>query len=135
MTWKACANREGADFLIRATQNRCLESSSNHLKEEMESMEPQVTMTVELKRNPTRQSRLTTLTIRYQTLTIQLPQNRAKKEQLNPIELQVVLVRESQPPSESSAIEWWLVTTLPITCIEDVTTYSLSSSHMRYDWA
>lgn len=49
--------------------------------------------------------------------------HRAKKEQLNPIELQVVLVRESQPPSESEAIEWWLVTTLPITCIEDVTTY------------
>jgi hypothetical protein len=49
--------------------------------------------------------------------------HRAKKEQLNPIELQVILVRESQPPSESEAIEWWLVTTLPISCIEDVTTY------------
>jgi len=119
----ACANREQADFLIRPTQNRCLESLSNHLKEEMESREPQVIMTVELKRNPTRQSRLATLTIRYQTLTIQPPQNRAKKEQLNPIELQVILVKESQPPSESSEIEWWLVTTLPITCIEDVTTY------------
>jgi len=119
----ACANREQADFLIRATQNRCLESSSNHLKEEMESREPQVTMSVELKRNPTRPSRLATLTIRYQTLTIQPPQNRAKKEQLKPIELQVILVRESQPPSESEAIEWWLVTSLPITCIEDVTTY------------
>ena len=119
----ACANREQADFLIRPTQNRCLESSSNHFKEEMESREPQVIITVELKPNPTRQSRLATLTIRYQTLTIQPPQNRAKKEQLNPIELQVILVKESQPPSESSEIEWWLVTTLPITCIEDVTTY------------
>ena len=71
MSWKACANREQADFLIRGTQKRCLEASSNHLKEEMESMEPQVTMTVELKRHPTLQSRLATLTIRYQTLTIQ----------------------------------------------------------------
>jgi len=61
----ACANRGGADFLIRATQNRCLESSSKHLKEEMELVEPQVTMTVELKRNPTRPSRLATLTIRH----------------------------------------------------------------------
>ncbi|MEG4508134.1 hypothetical protein QUA81_31735 [Microcoleus sp. F6_B4] len=49
------------------------------------------------------------MTIWYQNLTIQPPQNRAKKEQLNPIELQVVLVRESQPPSEPSVIEWWLV--------------------------
>ena len=119
----ACANREGADFLIRATQNRCLESSSKHLKEEMELVEPQVTMTVELKRNPTRPSREATLTIRYKTLTIQPPQNRAKQEKLSPIKLQVILVRESEPPSELEAVEWWLVTTLPITCIEDVTTY------------
>ncbi|MEG3899816.1 MULTISPECIES: IS4 family transposase [unclassified Microcoleus] len=119
----ACANREGADFLIRATQNRCLESSSNHLKEEVELVEPQVTMTVELKRNPTRSSRRATLTIRYKTLTIQPPQNRPKQEKLSPIKLQVILVRESEPPSESEAIEWWLVTNLPITCIEDVTTY------------
>ena len=118
-----CANREGADFLIRATQNRCLESSSNHLKEEMELVEPQVTMTVELKRNPTRTSREATLTIRYKTLTIQPPQNRPQQEKLSPIQLQVILVRESDPPSESEAIEWWLVTNLPITCIEDVTTY------------
>ncbi len=119
----AYANRQGADFLIRATQNRCLESSSNHLKEEMELVEPQATMTVELKRNPTRPSRLATLTIRYKTLTIQPPQNRPKQEKLSPIQLQVILVRESEPPSESEAIEWWLVTNLPITCIEDVTTY------------
>lgn len=81
----ACANREPANFLIPATQNRCLESSSNHLKEEMELVEPQVTMTVELKRNPTRPFRRATLTIRYKTLTVQPPPNRAKKTQLNPV--------------------------------------------------
>jgi len=86
-------------------------------------VEPQVTMTVELKRNPTRPSRKATLTIRYKTLTIQPPKNRPKQEKLSPIKLQVILVKESEPPSESEAIEWWLVTTLPITCIEDVTTY------------
>ncbi|MEG4809396.1 hypothetical protein QUA82_17705 [Microcoleus sp. F8-D3] len=71
MSWKACANREQPDFLIGGTQKRCLEASSNHFKEEMESMEPQVTMTAALKRHPTRQSRLATLTVRYQNLTIQ----------------------------------------------------------------
>ncbi|MEG5037310.1 IS4 family transposase [Microcoleus sp. AT3-D2] len=127
----ACANREKADFLIRATQNRCLEFSSNHLKAEMELVEPQATMTVELKRNPTRPSRVATLTIRYKTLTIQPPKNRAKQEKLSPLELQVILVRESSAPSEAEAIEWWLLTTLPITCIEDVTTYV---SWYSYRW-
>ena len=68
-------------------------------------------------------SQKATLTIRYKTLTIQPPQNRPKQEKLSPIKLQVILVKESEPPSESEAIEWWLVTTLPITCIEHVTTY------------
>jgi hypothetical protein len=95
----ACAKREGADFLIRATQNRCLESSDNHLKEEMELVDPQASMTVELKRNPTRSSRQATLTIRYQTLTIQPPQNRAKQLKLTPLELQVILVKESATPA------------------------------------
>ncbi|NJK74855.1 MAG: hypothetical protein HC942_13295 [Microcoleus sp. SU_5_6] len=80
------------------------------MRQEMELVEPQVTMTVELKRNPTRPSRVATLTIRYKTLTIQPPQNRAKLQKLSPIELQVILVRESSQPSESEVIEWWLIT-------------------------
>ncbi|HBE18628.1 MAG TPA: IS4 family transposase [Cyanobacteria bacterium UBA11149] len=119
----ALAKSQGAYFLIRATQNRCLESSDNHLKEEMELVEPQVTVTVELKRNPTRPSREATLTIRAQTLTIQPPKNRGKKEELTPMSLGVILVRELQPPSVEEAIEWWLVTNLPVTEISDVTRY------------
>lgn len=48
----ACPRRQGADFLIRATQNRCLVGSDDHLWETMESVTPQGTMMVEIKRNP-----------------------------------------------------------------------------------
>ncbi len=86
----ACGRREGSEFLIRATQNRCLAIGEKHLWEAVESLESQGTMTVEVKRNPTRPARSATLSIRYTTVTIQPPQNRPKQEQLAPISLQAM---------------------------------------------
>jgi hypothetical protein len=105
----ACPRREGSDFLIRATQNRCLAGCDQHLWEALESGEFQGTMKVEVKRNPTRPSRMATLTIRYRTITVEPPQNRAKKEQLAPIELQAILVTEEAPPPEIEPISWLLL--------------------------
>ena len=119
----ACPRRQGSDFLIRATQNRCLVGCEQHLWETLESVESQGKMTVEVKRNPTRPSRTATLTIGYATITIEPPQNRAKKEQLAPITLQAILVTEIDPPAEVEPISWLLLTTLEITSIEDVRKY------------
>ncbi|MFM7369302.1 MAG: IS4 family transposase, partial [Sphaerospermopsis kisseleviana] len=119
----ACPRRQGSDFLIRATQNRCLVGGEQHLWETLESIESQGTMTVEVKRNPTRPSRTATLTIRYATITIEPPQNRAKKEQLAPLKLQAILVTEVDPPTEVEPISWLLLTTLKITNLEDVKKY------------
>jgi hypothetical protein len=119
----ACPRRQGSDFLIRATQNRCLADCEQRLWETLESVKSQGTMTVEVKRNPTRPSRIATLTIRYATITIEPPQNRAKKEQLSPITLQAILVREVDPPTEVEPISWLLLTTLEITNLEDVKKY------------
>ncbi|MHC5828600.1 MAG: hypothetical protein ACYT04_75050, partial [Nostoc sp.] len=53
----------------------------------LESVESVGTMTLEVKRNPTRPARTATLTLRYHTITIAPPQNRPKTEQLAPITL------------------------------------------------
>jgi len=119
----ACSRRQGSDFLIRATQNRRLVGGEQHLWESLESIESQGTMKVEVKRNPTRPSRIATLTISYGTITIEPPQNRAKKEQLAPITLQAILVTEVDPPTEVEPISWLLLTTLEITNLEDVKQY------------
>lgn len=119
----ACSRRQGSEFLIRAIQNRCLDSSQEHLWEALHSVECQGTMTVEVKRNPTRPSRTANLALRYTTVTLQPPQNRAKKEQLAPITLQAILVTEEDPPSEVEPIEWLLLTTLKITSVSEVKQY------------
>ncbi|MEA5583765.1 IS4 family transposase [Nodularia harveyana UHCC-0300] len=119
----ACPRRQGSDFLIRGNQNRCLVGCEEHLWETLDSKESQGTMTVEVKRNPTRPSRIATLTIRYATITIEPPQNRSKKEQLSPIKLQAILVTEVDTPKEVEPISWLLLTTLEITNLEDVKKY------------
>ncbi|NET47170.1 IS4 family transposase, partial [Okeania sp. SIO2B3] len=108
----ACGEHLGSDFLIRAVQNRCLAGSQKRLWETLLSVEPQGTMTVEVKRNPTRPARKAVLTIRYTTVTLQPPQNRAKKEQLAPLTLQAILVKEVDPPTGIEPITWLLLTTL-----------------------
>ncbi len=119
----ACPRRHGADFLIRATQNRCLVASDDHLWSAMESVRPQGTMMVEVKRNPTSPERTASLTIRYSSMTIQSPQNRPKKENLTPITLQAILITEEKAPLGVEPITWLLLTTLEIKSLEDVKQY------------
>ena len=125
----ACGEHLGSDFLIRAVQNRCLAGCEQRLWETLKSVEPQGTMTVEVKRNPTRPARKATLNISYTTVTLQPPQNRAKKEQLAPLTLQAILVKEVDPPTEIEPITWLLLTTFKITSIEDVNKYVQWYSH------
>ena len=80
-----CPRRPASEFLIRASQNRCLESGKK-LWSAVESTSIQGEMTVEVKGNPSRAARRATLSIRYTTVSIQPPQNRGKKEQLEPQE-------------------------------------------------
>jgi hypothetical protein len=116
----AFPRRPGSEFLIRATQNRCLAGEAGHLWPAVESLDPLGTMTVEVKRNPTRPARTATWDIRCTTVTIEPPQNRAQKEQLVPITLQAILVREIDLPPEVKGIEWLLLTTLEIASIQDI---------------
>ena len=119
----AFPRRQDSEFLIRATQNRCLADSQEHLWEAIRSVDSRGNMTVEVKRNPMRPARTAILSIRYRTITIQPPQNRTKKEQLVPITLQAILVREEDSPPEIEPIEWLLLTTLEVSTVEDVNKY------------
>lgn len=119
----ACPRRPGSEFLIRATQNRCMLGSEQHLWETLESVDSLFTITLDVKRNPTRPSRTAILTLRYRTITIAPPQNRPKTELLAPITLQAILVTEVDQPPEMEPICWLLLTTLEIASLEDVLQY------------
>ncbi len=118
----ACSSLESA-FLIRATQNRCLMDSDQHLKEALEKVQPQGELIVELKRHLNRKARRAKLTIRFTSLTIKAPQNRPWPKHLAAINLQVILAVEEDPPLSEEPISWLLLTNLPISNCSQVIRY------------
>jgi Druantia protein DruA/Transposase DNA-binding/Transposase Tn5 dimerisation domain len=67
------------------------------------------------KARPKRAARLAELTMRAATVWLQPPREHADKA---PIELRVVHAREDDPPPEREAVQWLLLTTLPVATAE-----------------
>jgi hypothetical protein len=64
---------ENSDFLIRATHNRRVDHQTKYLYQAIGQTQPCGTINVELQRNPERETRKATLTLRFATLQIQVP--------------------------------------------------------------
>jgi hypothetical protein len=123
--------RGAAHWLVRACQDRALEPASGARLREQVLMTP-VLDTVELLirgrkaktaveergRRQNRATRPATVDVRAATLTLRPPW-RFDRE-LPAITVNVVLVREPNPPADEPPVEWILVTTLPIDAPEQV---------------
>ena len=123
------------DWIIRACQDRVVdagtaESQETRLREAAAAGPALSTKTIEVRartsmvanekraRLQSRNDRKAIVTIRAATVTL-LPPKRAGGKAI-PVTVNVVLVREDQPPEGEIAIEWVLVTTLPIGDMEAV---------------
>lgn len=132
--YEVFAERRGpAHWLVRACQDRALEIGSGaHVREQV--LTTPVLYTVELLirgrkaktavekrgRRQNRDSRNATVEVRAATVTLRPPW-RFDRE-LSAITVNVVLVREPNPPEGEPPVEWILVTTLPIETLEQVRT-------------
>jgi hypothetical protein len=65
---------------------------------------------------PFRSARKARLTVRSMCVTLQPPRHHAEKD---PFEIWIIHAKEANPPVGEDPIEWFLLTTIPITCIED----------------
>ncbi|HEY0736080.1 MAG TPA: IS4 family transposase [Herpetosiphonaceae bacterium] len=106
-------------LLIRAAYNRTVQHAAHRLWEASHQSPVLGTLTTTLPRGDDRPARSATLQIRATTLGIQPPQNRTARANLATIPLQVVLVTEVAPPAGVKAVEWLLMTTLPVDTLED----------------
>jgi len=77
-------------------------------------------LSLELRRHPDREPRTATLTLRTATLELQPPQTHPERNRLKPMSVQVILAQEDNPPSGVEPVSWLLLTTLLVTCFEDV---------------
>jgi Transposase DNA-binding/Transposase Tn5 dimerisation domain len=110
---------ENCHLLIRGTHNRRVNHTANYLHEAVRSSAVRTTIQVSVKRNPERPARIAKLTIRYETIEIEVPRNKIGRSQIKPVKLQVILAEEENPPAGVTAISWLLLTTLQITSGKD----------------
>jgi hypothetical protein len=133
------AESEGApavDWLFRACQDRALkteaDSEAQHLRDAVLATPILYKVNLLIRgreaktgvedrvRRQARKARKAKVEVRAATVTLRPPWRVDRK--LSPVTVNVVLVREARPPKGEPALEWILVTTLPIDTPEQVRT-------------
>lgn len=117
--------RPNSEFLIRANHNRCVKAKTEdqpleRLQQAIGQIPAWGQLTLELRRHPEREPRVATLTLRATTLELQPPATHRERQQLPPVSVQVIWAQEENPPPGVEPVSWLLLTTLAVTCFEDV---------------
>jgi Transposase DNA-binding/Transposase Tn5 dimerisation domain len=143
--WADTGKGPNADFIVRACQNRCLSKTdpayekgvTTLLWEAVENRPVQGRRTIEVTSRPSltgdgsrrrqaRSARTATVTLQAATVTLKglwrPGQDGGPRNKLPDVTVNVVLVREENPPTGEPAIEWLLVTTLPVTTLSEIET-------------
>jgi len=123
-----------ADVLVRASANRTVNRRSRYAEKnvlklweymlqqpEAGSYEIQIPKRAKTKHTSAREARSATVTVRFAPLCLNPPRNNPmhKKESLPNIDMHAVYVVEKDPPADEEAIEWMLLTTLPIQSFDE----------------
>ena len=117
---KAC------DYVIRSGQIRSLPERDSEvdgetyhkLQQEMDKVPLVAVREIELPRTPKRKAREATLEIRAQRVTLKAPYR--KHTTLPEVGINAVSVREVDPPRDDEAIDWLLITSLPVSTKDEV---------------
>jgi len=141
---EAQATPHRPDFIVRACQDRALheedspenagfsDDAANLLRDQVLTREVLFTHTIKVRgrqtkvacdkrgRRQPRKSRNATVEVRAATLTLRPPWRHDRK--LPAVTVNVVLVREVDPPADDVPVEWILLTSLPIDDVEAVRT-------------
>src|SRR6266545_1603014 len=115
----------GVDLLVRAAQDRKADHPEKYLWAAMATAPVAATVTVHMGARAEQSAREATLTIRWRQVTLRPPNSRAKEHVPN-ITVWAVWACETNPPPGVEAVEWLLLTTVPISS----TTEALS----RLEW-
>jgi hypothetical protein len=123
------------DWIVRACQDRAVkdgqEQATTHgVREQVLSQEVLFTHTIQVRgrrakvqcedrgRRQPRQSRTAEVEVRVARVTLRAP--RRPDRVLPEVAVNVVLVREINPPTDEPAVEWMLLTSLPIDTVDQV---------------
>jgi hypothetical protein len=108
----------GVDLLVRAAQDRKADHEERYLWAVMATAPLAATVTIHMGARAGQDAREATLQVRWRQVTLRPPNSR-DREQLPNITVWVVWACETEPPPGVEAVEWLLLTTMPITSTED----------------
>ena len=117
----ALANRTGESFVIRAAHNRNT-TDNEKIKETLNGTEAaeKIEVTIPANHSEKKKEREAILSIRYKNIEINKPKIRRKEKDLETtLTLNLISVKEDEPPIGDEAIEWTLLTNIDISTIED----------------
>jgi hypothetical protein len=130
-----------AEFIIRSKENRCTterippaehgtrKAVYRKFRDDVNASPVRIQRTISLPQTPKRAARECPVEIRAKSLTLRHPKNR---KDLQDVTCSVVCVREiGVPENGDSAVEWWLITSLPVTTVTDI---QLVIDYYRVRW-
>jgi Transposase DNA-binding/Transposase Tn5 dimerisation domain/Transposase DDE domain len=106
------------DMLIRAAQNRAVcEPAVGLLWDVVEKQPMAGHLKVQVSKREESPAREATVAVRYTSLVLRPPQH--LRQQMKPLSLYSVLVQEINPPADVRPLSWLLLTTVPISSLDD----------------
>lgn len=105
-------------LLVRATQDRATQEGAGRVWAAAAAAPATATATAQVPARGEQPARTAVLAVRWCPVTLRPPRRRAK-ERLPAAAVWVVLAREETPPAGAPAIEWLLLTTVPVTGATD----------------
>jgi hypothetical protein len=113
------ARQLGVHLLVRAAWNRRVAQPEKYLWHHLTAQPVAGYHTVEVPRRPANKGRQASLTIRFTPVTIQPPKHRYPDKDLEPVAVWAVYALEEEPPPGLAPISWMLLTTIPVTSLEE----------------
>jgi hypothetical protein len=101
------------DLLVRAAQDRGLEDGGR-LFAQIDAMPPAARANLDLPAKPGRRARQAVLAVRFMAATLASPQNGRQAKITQTVRLNLVDLREIDPPAGEPAVHWRLLTTHPV---------------------
>jgi hypothetical protein len=123
-----------AEWIVRACQDRSLKEETAEKLYEAAAAGPILgTLPIEVserpaqshdgsKRRQKRSARTAKVSVQSCSVTLQAPWRSGKQQKLTDVKINAVLVREIDPPADEPAIEWLLLTSLPVETFDQACT-------------
>lgn len=113
-----------ARYLIRAKTDRKVcdekgEKNNEKIKSTLRSEKPLGQIIINVSETKKRKARVAHMTVSSKEIYIALPDKQKKDKDYEPVKITAILCTENHPSTGTEAIEWLLITDLPIVTFED----------------